>query len=179
MTSSNTLANPSALGLFGFGMATIVLSISNAGAFDPNTAVLAMGFMCGGVAQIIAGLIDFKKNNMFGATVFTMFGLFWMTLVAIKLNLAGIATEPATMGTVFVVWGTLAAVFSLCVAKKNIPLRLVFYGLIILFALLAASEFAEMELLKNIAGVLGVMCGAGAFYVGVTEFLKCKEDHAS
>jgi len=160
-------------------MATIVLSVSNAGAFDPNTAVLAMGFLCGGVAQLIAGIIDFKKNNMFGATVFTMFALFWMMLVVIKLTGTISPTAPETMAVVFVVWGSLAAVFSLCVAKSNIPLRLVFYGLIVLFALLAADSLVESsDILKNIAGVLGVLCGAGAFYVGVTEFLKCKDDHA-
>ena len=77
------LANPAPLGLMGFGMTTILLNIHNAGFFPINDMIIAMGLFYGGIAQIIAGLMEFKKGNTFGTTAFTSYGLFWITLVAI------------------------------------------------------------------------------------------------
>src|SRR5512144_2046276 len=79
----NNLANPAPLGLMGFGMTTVLLNIHNAGFFPVVSMVLAMGIFYGGVAQIIAGIIEFKKGNTFGTPAFTSYGLFWLTLVAL------------------------------------------------------------------------------------------------
>ncbi len=71
------LANPAPLGLLGFGMTTILLNLHNAGLFPLDTMILAMGLACGGLAQILAGIMEFKKGNTFGTTAFTSYGLFW------------------------------------------------------------------------------------------------------
>ena len=87
-TQNNTIvslkeftANPAPLGLLGFGMTTVLLNIHNAGYFPMNTMILAMGIFFGGMAQVIAGIMEFKKNNTFGATAFTSYGFFWLSLV--------------------------------------------------------------------------------------------------
>ena len=77
------LANPAPLGLMGFGMTTVLLNIHNAGFFPVSAMVLAMGMFYGGIAQVIAGILEFKKGNSFGLTAFTSYGMFWLTLVAL------------------------------------------------------------------------------------------------
>lgn len=79
------LANPAPLGLMGFGMTTILLNLHNIGMFPMDGIILAMGIFYGGIAQIFAGLLEYKKGNTFGLTAFTSYGSFWLTLVAILL----------------------------------------------------------------------------------------------
>src|SRR5512136_1045775 len=80
----DTTANPAPLGLLGFGMTTVLLNLHNAGFYGLGSMILAMGIFYGGIAQIIAGIMEWKKNNTFGATAFTSYGLFWLTLVFIN-----------------------------------------------------------------------------------------------
>src|SRR5579863_2792927 len=95
----DSTANPAPLGLMGFGMTTVLLNLHNAGFFELNSMILAMGICYGGLAQIIAGIMEWKKNNTFATTAFISYGFFWLSLVALivmpKLNLADAATEPA------------------------------------------------------------------------------------
>ena len=78
----DTTANPAPIGLLAFGLTTVLLNLHNAGLFSLNTMILAMGIFYGGTAQIIAGVMEWKKNNIFGATAFVSYGSFWLTLVA-------------------------------------------------------------------------------------------------
>ena len=81
MVNKEKLANPAPLGLMGFGMTTVLLNIHNAGFFTLGSMILAMGLFYGGLAQIIAGILEFKKGNTFGVTAFTSYGLFWLSFV--------------------------------------------------------------------------------------------------
>ena len=77
----DTTANPAPLGLLGFGMTTILLNLHNTGLYGLNTVIIGMGLFIGGLAQIIAGVQEWKKNNTFGATAFTSYGFFWIHFV--------------------------------------------------------------------------------------------------
>ncbi len=79
-----SIANPAPLGLLGFGMTTVLLNLHNANIIPLSVVIVAMGFALGGAAQIIAGIMEFKKNNTFGATAFTAYGFF---LVVTNCNL--------------------------------------------------------------------------------------------
>ena len=79
------LANPAPLGLLGFGVTTVLLNLVNAGAFPLDTVILAMGIAYGGIAQIIVGVMEFKKGNTFGTVAFTSYGLFWWSLVLLLI----------------------------------------------------------------------------------------------
>ena len=79
----DTSANPAPLGLTGFGMTTVLLNVHNAGFYPNNSMILGMGIFVGGIAQIIAGVLESKKNNTFGTTAFTAYGSFWLSLVTI------------------------------------------------------------------------------------------------
>src|ERR1700733_4692403 len=79
------IANPAPLGLCAFGMTTVLLNLANAGFIEANSMILAMGIFYGGIAQVIAGVIESKKNNTFGLTAFTSYGFFWLSLVGLIL----------------------------------------------------------------------------------------------
>ena len=67
-------ANPAPLGLMGFGMTTFLLNIHNAGFYPVDSMIMAMGLFYGGLAQIIAGIMEFKNGNTFATTAFTSYG---------------------------------------------------------------------------------------------------------
>jgi hypothetical protein len=81
----DTTANPAPIGLLGFGMTTILLNLHNAGLFELNAMIMGMGIFVGGIAQVFAGLLEWKKNNTFGTTAFIAYGFFWLSLVALWL----------------------------------------------------------------------------------------------
>ena len=83
VTVKDNIANPAPLGLCAFGMTTVLLNFKNAGIIEISSMILAMGIFYGGFAQVIAGIIEAKKNNTFGMTAFVSYGFFWLTLVAL------------------------------------------------------------------------------------------------
>jgi len=168
-------ANPAPLGLLGFGMTTILLNIHNAGFYPLSAMILAMGIFYGGLAQIIAGICEYKENNTFGFVAFTSYGMFWLSLVfliiAPKMGLAA-ATEPGFMGWYLFVWGLFSFFMFLGTKKQSPVLRFVFASLVVLFALLAAHNWFESEIIGHIAGWEGIICGGSAFYLGCAQVLK-------
>src|SRR6195952_2560131 len=92
-------ANPAPLGLLAFGMTTVLLNLHNAGFFEMSSMIFGMGIFYGGIAQVIAGIIEAKKNNTFGLTAFTSYGFFWLCplglIVMPKLGWAPAASENA------------------------------------------------------------------------------------
>ncbi|AGW12609.1 acetate uptake transporter [Megalodesulfovibrio gigas] len=171
-------ANPAPLGLMGFGMTTILLNIHNAGFFPISAMILAMGIFYGGAAQIIAGIMEFKKGNTFGFTAFTSYGFFWLTLVFIimapKLGLAE-ATPHAFMGWYLLVWGLFTFFMFLGTAGKSPVLRFIFGSLVILFLLLAIRDWTGSEFIGMVAGFEGIICGASACYLGMAEVLHAAQ----
>ncbi|BBD09674.1 acetate uptake transporter [Desulfovibrio ferrophilus] len=172
---NQTYANPAPLGLMGFGMTTILLNIHNAGFFPISAMVLAMGLFYGGIAQVIAGIMEFKKGNTFGVTAFTSYGLFWLTLVALivmpKMGLAE-ATPHGYMGCYLVLWGLFTLFMFVGTLKGGRVLRFIFASLTVLFFLLAARDFTGNETIGMIAGWEGMLCGASAFYLAMAEVLE-------
>ncbi|WP_147819630.1 acetate uptake transporter [Salidesulfovibrio onnuriiensis] len=169
------LANPAPLGLMGFGMTTILLNIHNAGFFPISSMVLAMGIFYGGIAQVIAGIMEFKKGNTFGTTAFTSYGLFWLTLVAL-IVMPGLgwaeATPHAYMGCYLVMWGVFTLFMFLGTLKGNKALQFVFFSLTVLFFLLAARDFTGNAVIGAVAGWEGIVCGASAVYLAMAEVLN-------
>ena len=79
----DSTANPAPLGLLAFGMTTVLLNLHNAGFYELNSMILGMGIFYGGTAQVIAGIMEWKKKNTFATTAFISYGFFWLTLVAL------------------------------------------------------------------------------------------------
>jgi hypothetical protein len=168
-------ANPAPLGLVGFGMTTVLLNLHNAGFFALGSMILAMGIFYGGLAQIIAGIEEWKKNNTFGATAFTSYGLFWLTLVALlvlpKMGLAD-APDKTAMAAYLAMWGIFTLVMFIGTLKANRALQLVFGTLTILFFLLALGDATGNGTITVIAGYEGILCGFLAIYAGLAQVLN-------
>ena len=175
LSLKDTTANPAPLGLLGFGLTTVLLNFHNAGFYELNTMVLAMGIFYGGIAQIIAGMMEWKKNNTFGTTAFTSYGLFWLSLVGLillpSLGLGTAASKPA-MAAYFFMWGLFTFVMFLATLRLNRALQFVFLSLTILFLLLTARDFFGSPAIGTLAGYEGIICGLSAIYTGLAQVLN-------
>jgi succinate-acetate transporter protein len=170
-------ANPAPLGLLGFGMTTILLNIHNAGIFELDSMILGMGIFMGGIAQIFAGLQEWKKNNTFGATAFVAYGSFWLSFVAIVLLPstsfgAAFKSSETALGWYLLLWGIFTLFMFVGTLKLNRMLQVVFFTLTILFVLLAIGEFTGNASIHKFAGYEGIICGASAFYGCVAQILN-------
>jgi succinate-acetate transporter protein len=168
-------SNPAPLGLLGFGMTTVLLNLHNAGLFGLGSMILAMGIFYGGLAQIIAGIMEWKKGNTFGTTAFTSYGLFWLSLVwlivAPKMGWAETTTKQA-MAAYFFMWGLFTFVMFIGTLRLNRALQVVFLSLAILFWLLALRDITGSALTGTIAGYEGIFCGFSAIYAGLAQVLN-------
>jgi succinate-acetate transporter protein len=176
----DTNANPAPLGLMGFGLTTVLLNIHNAGVYELNAMILAMGIFYGGIAQIIAGVMEWKKNNTFGTLAFSSYGLLLAHAgghLALPQHLLrgeggcwplgrrhwpGISCSGAFF-TLYMFVGTL---------KLNRALQVVFGLLTILFFLLAVRDFGGGAVWGKIAGVEGILVGLSAIYAAMAQILN-------
>lgn len=169
---ADTTANPAPLGLLAFGMTTVLLNLHNSGLFTLGTMILAMGIFYGGIAQIIAGIMEWRKNNTFGTTAFVSYGLFWLTLVGLlvfpKLGW-GAAPELAAMASYLILWGIFTGLMFIGTLRLNGALQFVFASLSILFFLLAIGDITGNAVIKTIAGIEGIICGASAIYTAIAQ----------
>jgi len=195
---SEKTANPAPLGLLGFGMTTVLLNfVHNARLGSIDGMILGMGIFYGGLAQIIAGILEYKKGNTFGTTAFTSYGLFWLSFVALNWlgmgDVAGRVIWPFFGGMTpwqisqeafaayFFMWGLFTFVMFFGTLKANRALQFVFMSLAILFFLLAAKSAilaytsmttANLQLFTRVIGFEGMICGMSAVYLALAEVLN-------
>src|SRR5712692_4008775 len=172
----DTTGNPAPLGLMGFGMTTVLLNFHNAGFYELNSMILAMGICYGGLAQIIAGIMEWRKNNTFAATAFISYGFFWLSLVALivltKLGW-GAASNDTAMAAYLAMWGLFTAVMFVGTLRLNRALQIVFATLTVLFFLLAYGDFTAASAgFKHVTGYEGILCGFSAIYAGLAQVLN-------
>jgi succinate-acetate transporter protein len=170
------LANPAPLGLLGFGMTTMLLNLHNAGFYPLNSMILAMGLAYGGLAQVITGIMEFRRGNTFGTVAFSSYGLFWWSLVLLfvlpQTKIWDVSTNSTAMAAYFFVWGLFTFLMFFGALKTNRALQFVFISLTVLFFLLTAKELTESTILGIITGYEGIICGLSAFYLAIAEVLN-------
>jgi succinate-acetate transporter protein len=173
---SDKLANPAPLGLLAFGMTTVLLNLHNAGFYPLDSMILAMGFAYGGIAQIIVGVMEFRKGNTFGTVAFMSYGLFWWTLVVLLLlpgtGLGADGPTDKSLAAYFFMWGVFTLVMFFGTLKTNRVLQTIFMSLAILFFLLTARELTGNALIATLTGYEGIICGLSAVYLGLAEVLN-------
>lgn len=171
----DTTANPAPLGLMGFGMTTVLLNLHNAGLYKLGAMILGMGICYGGIAQIIAGVMEWKKNNTFGTTAFCSYGLFWLSLVflwtAPKVGWAD-PTETHAMAAYLFMWGLFTLVMFFGTLRLNRALQIVFASLALLFFLLALGDITGNAAVTRLAGYEGIFCGFSAIYTALAQVLN-------
>jgi succinate-acetate transporter protein len=176
MTLDTTkLANPGPLGLFGFGLTTCVLSAINAGLLphEAVAVVVPLAFAYGGVAQLIAGIFEFRAGNTFGMVAFTSFGLFWWWFALLQWTLgAGWLKAPPASGvaTVLLCWGVFTFLLWIVTFRLSKAVFSIFLLLWITFFLLAAGDFGYGT--GKLGGYLGLLTGIDALLVAFIEVLN-------
>ena len=173
--TGSILANPAPLGLMGFGVTTVLLNFANAGFYSVNSIVLAMGIFYGGLAQVVAGAMEWKKGNVFGMTAFASYGFFWLSFAFIfllqSMNLAA-AADSTALGTYLFMWGLFTLLMFFGTLKMNGALMVVFGTLFVLFFLLAAGAWSGNSTITIAAGYEGILCGLSAMYTSVAIVLN-------
>jgi succinate-acetate transporter protein len=196
LSLADNTANPAPLGLLGFGMTTVLLNLHNIGLYPLTSSIMAMGIFVGGLAQVIAGIQEWKKNNTFGATAFTAYGSFWMALVAIwilpKVSFISMdattqqatvvpvaaATNELALGFFLAIWGLFTLGMFIGTFRLNRALQVVFGTLTLLFFGLAVRDFlgsAGIEAGKTVglvSGWIGIVCGLSAIYACLAQVLN-------
>ena len=171
----DTTANPAPLGLLAFGMTTVMLNLHNAGIFALGSMIFAMGIFYGGLAQIIAGLMEWKKNNTFGTLAFISYGFFWISLVGLivmpKLGMSDVFGKADFLAFLSI-WGLFSFVMWVITFRISKALQVVFGLLVLLFVLLIAGNALGNVTVLQIAGVEGIICGLSAMYTGLGQVMN-------
>lgn len=159
------LGNPAVVGLAGFGLTTLLLQFHNLGICGLGP-VVAMGFIFGGLAQFIAGLLEQKTGNNFGFAAFTSYGAFWIGLGIIwMLNHFGIYTSSGTdVGMYLVAWTLLTVIFWIGSLFIHSAMATTFTSLLIGFILLDLGHFG-LPILNVVAAYVLIFCALCAWYM--------------
>ncbi|PAS94950.1 MAG: hypothetical protein CGU28_02900 [Candidatus Dactylopiibacterium carminicum] len=127
------------------------------------------------IAQVFAGLMEWKKGNTFGTVAFTSYGFFWLTLVGIvslpKTGLMAPAGE-GSMVAFLIMWGIFTAILFVGTLKLTRALQFIFGSLTLLFILLGLGDATGNETIKHLAGWEGIICGASAMYAAAAQILN-------
>jgi succinate-acetate transporter protein len=172
---NDNTANPAPLGLCAFGMTTLLLSLHNVGLTALGSPILAMALFYGGTAQVIAGIMEWKKNNMFGMVTFGSFGFFWISLGTLLLLPAlGLtkAPQPVELAAFLSLWGIFAVGLFICTLKMHRILQVTLLAVVILVVLLVTAQLTGNSLVLNIGGVMGLLAGSLALYIGLGQLIN-------
>lgn len=159
----------------GFGLTTIMLSLANAGYFALGPAILTMGLFFGGIAQVIAGLMEYKKGNTYGMTIFCSFGFFWIvvitTILAVQIGLWKTGESDQGMAWLFFIWGIFTVYLLIGSLRTSRAMQITVFALTLVLFLLSASHAFSNPDLKTLAGYIGLIAGAGAVYMAASYVL--------
>ena len=179
VTKDATIADPGPLGLAGFALTTFILSLSNAKLVPAEISALfiPIALFYGGLAQLLAGMWEFKKNNTFGAVAFTSYGAFWLSLASLKLLLAlkiislGDASTAGQASAWFLV-GFAIFTFYMWIAtfKVNNALLVTFSFLEVTFVLLILADFGLIPSVPG--GLLGLVTAFCAWYASAAAIIN-------
>jgi len=166
--NANPVSNPTPLGLFGFAVTTILLSLCNLGILDVSMVIIAVAVVLGGFAEIIAGLYELKFGNTFAGTVFVAFGLFWLSLVLILLLPqigVVIAADAVTIGVYLFIFGIFSLLLFISTLKSIVTLKILMLLVTLLFLFLAVAYITGIALFMTLGGITGVIAGIVGIYI--------------
>jgi uncharacterized protein len=175
-------ANPAPLGLSGFGLTTLVLSFVNANIVGGGALsfpiVLGMALAFGGVAQLLAGMWEFRTGNTFGAVAFSSFGAFWISFyILVGTDVTGLARTnahelAALLGLYLWMWGIFTGMLFLCSFASPRATQLLFLLLTVTFILLGIGNSGLTSSMIHAGGYAGIATGAVALYIACADIMK-------
>ncbi|KAK2741224.1 hypothetical protein FQN57_005686 [Myotisia sp. PD_48] len=190
------LANPGPLGLLGFALTTFVLGLYKCGAglpgsnprgtVGPDQAIFGLALFMGGLAQLIAGIMEFRVGNTFGTTVHCSYSAFWMSYAMFSIPGLGIhaaydGDERAftfAVGIYLIGWCLLTCLFLAAALRTNITIIVVFSLLALAFLFLAVADFIATShpgpaiRVNQVGGAVSVACSIAAFYAGAAGLMR-------
>lgn len=164
--SESKIGNPAVVGLAGFGLSTLLLQMHNIGLIGIEPVVW-IGFVFGGLAQMIAGLHEQKTGNNFGYSAFTSYGAFWITLCLILVanKLGFYETSTADLGWFLGVWGLYTTILFLGAMRIHSAMAMTFLTLMLGFYLLAIGHILDDDFINKIAAVDLIVSAFSALYM--------------
>lgn len=178
---TDTTANPAPLGFIGLGMILVIFNLYTTGIAPLGSVIFATAVTLGGFAQILAGLMEWKKNCIFGTTIFISYGLCSMSIIILHfLPIYGFVKdtgENVSMAIFLLIWGVFSAGVYICskIAENNF--QMVFGGLTIYFFILSLGYLLSLPLIIAIAGGIGLLVGVLAFYTGMVSLINEVHGH--
>jgi succinate-acetate transporter protein len=171
------IADPAPLGLAAFALTTFLFSAFNAHWTKGTSAWLGYAFAYGGVAQLLAGMWEFRNRNVFGATAFSSYGAFWigaglyieLVVPAAKPTAAQLGNDLAWITLAFLIFNTYMLIFSLFVNKAVFA---VFLTLEITELILIIGNFGSSTSAIKLGGYLGIITAAAAWYASAAGVLN-------
>ncbi len=172
-----TKADPAPLGLAGFALTTFVLSFTNAGIIGGSSVqvVLGLALAYGGLAQLLAGMWEFRNGNTFGATAFSSYGAFWLSYAAIVFLFASglkAADAPGALGTFLLAWGIFTTYMWLATLRHAWPVMVVFFLLAATFYILAYGAYQSNQNITHIGGYVGILTAIAAWYASASSIIN-------
>ncbi len=169
-------AGAGALGLLGYGMPGVLISLANAGLIQSGSAILSMVIFMGGLAMFTAGLMEWKKGNTYGMAAYASYGLFFFSFAAIMiLPVLGLSKDtggPGTMAAYLALWGLFTLILFIGSLKMSRALQVVLGTLAIVFFLEAAGAATGNGLFIIVAGYVGIISGFAAIYTACAPILN-------
>lgn len=164
-----TIADPGPLGLAAFALTTFVLSMFNADLVSRagEPVVLGLALAYGGIAQVLAGMWEFRTGNTFGAVAFTSFGAFWLSFFAYVTFYADevpAADAGHAVGLYLIAWGIFTAYMLVASLRTTAAVALVFLLLTATFFVLGIGDANGDDSIVKIGGWLGIATAIAAWY---------------
>ncbi|GIQ80907.1 GPR1/FUN34/yaaH family protein [Kipferlia bialata] len=171
--------NPAPIGLFGFAITTALLNLKNAHFISADDIIFGTGLIVGGMAQMIAGVLEFFAGSQFGCVAFTLYGAFWISLVYVNEFMDGSSDGP--FACYLFIWGLFSLFMTMATFAPGmhfvsktvfISLTTLFFLLSIIHGMLANDADASVHGLETLAGLIGIFCASFAFYDGMAGVLN-------
>ncbi|WP_423745452.1 acetate uptake transporter (plasmid) [Haladaptatus sp. SPP-AMP-3] len=173
MPANTSTGNPAPLGLVGFGLTTVLLSMINAKLLpaEGEFIVVPLAFAFGGTIQLMAGMLEYREGNTFGTVAFTSYGAFWwwFGLLVIFSETGWIPLNVPTLGMALILWGVFTTYMWVATFKLNWALWSVFLLLSVTFYLLGFGDFLDIGWLGVAGGWVGILTGLDAMFVSFAE----------
>jgi uncharacterized protein len=169
-------AGAGALGLLGYGMPGVLVSLANAGIIEAGSMIIAMAIFMGGFAMFTAGLMEWKKGNTYGMAAYSSYGLFWFSFAALTLlPLLGITAGTGgadAMAAYLALWGLFTLILFIGSLKMSRALQFVLGTLALVFFLEAAGAATGNSMFTIVAGYIGIISGLAAIYTALAPVLN-------
>jgi succinate-acetate transporter protein len=182
ISTTSPLTNPSPIGLCGFALTTFVLSCFNAGLWISPTVshgvVYGLALWYGGLAQLIAGFLEMRVGNSFGALAFISYGGFWMSLASLSvksfdfLSALSASDLERALAIYLLAWTLFSFFMFLLTFRMNKVMSGLFGLLVITFAFLTAGKFQSSIVLQQIGGSFGIALALTAWYIAFAALAK-------